>query len=331
MSNEKLKLTFATSDYDHVRDLTSGRVQVEGVELNCLTMQIEEMFYRFINFEEFDVSEISSGKYTSMISQGIDKFVGLPVFPSRVSRQSSCYIRTDGPVKTPKDLSGKTIGIPEWGQSASVYSRGWIQHDLGISLSDINWVQAGVNQPGRKEKVSLNLPDGIKLSPRSDKSLTELLVDGEIDAILTAHPPEIFENKDPRIDRLFNNYAEVEKEYYNRTGIWPIMHLYAVRREIFEEHPWVAMNLVKALTTAKNLSLQRMLDITACRAPVGWIFHAAEEMRNMMGDDFYPYGIEPNRKTLEAFLIYGFEQGLFHRKLEVEDMFPKEVLSEFKV
>ena len=331
MSKERLKLTFATSDYEHVRDLTVGPLEAEGIELNCLTMQIEEMFYRFINFEEFDISEISSGKYTSMISQGIDKFVGIPVFPSRVSRQSSCYIRPDGPVQRPEDLAGKTIGVPEWGQSASVYSRGWIQHDVGIPLQDIEWVQAGVNQPGRKEKVKLNLPKGIKLTPRPDKSLTQLLLDGDIDAILTAHPPELFEQRDPRIKRLFDNYAEVEKDYFKRTGIWPIMHLYAIRREVFEAHPWVAMNMVKALTEAKDRSLQRMIDITACRAPVGWVFQAAEEMRDMMGEDFYPYGIEPNRKTLEAFLLYGFEQGLFHRHMEVEDLFPKEVQSEFKV
>lgn len=331
MPKERLKLTFASSDYEHVRDLTMGPVEPEGIDLTCMTMQIEEMFYRFINFEEFDISEISSGKYTSMISQGDDRFVGLPVFPSRVPRQSSVYIRPDGPVQKPEDLAGKKIGLPEWGQSAAVYSRGWIQHDVGIPLSGIQWMQAGVNQPGRKEKVKLNLPDGISLTPCPDKSLTGMLLDGEVDAILSAHPPELVEQRDPRITRLFPNYVEVEKEYYNRTGIWPIMHLYAIRREVFEANPWVAMNMVKALTEAKDRSLERMLDITACRAPIGWVYQAAEDAREMFGDDFYPYGIEPNRKTLEAFLLYGFEQGLFHRHLTVEEMFPKEVQSEFKV
>lgn len=331
MSQDRLKLTFATSDYEHVRDLTYGEVKPNGIELNCLTMQIEEMFYRFINFEEFDISEISSGKYTSMISQGIDKFVGLPVFPSRVSRQSSCYVRRDGSISVPSQLSGKTVGVPEWGQSASVYSRGWIEHDIGVPLTEINWVQAGVNQPGRKEKVTLSLPQGINLTTRPDKSLSDLLLDGEIDAILSAHPPALFEERDTRIKRLVENYAEVEKEYYKRTGIWPIMHLYAIRREVFEANPWIAMNMVKALTEAKDRSLKRMLDITACRAPVGWIFDVAEEMRQLIGDDFYPYGIEPNRKTLEAFLLFGYEQGLFHRHMTVEELFPEEVRSEFRV
>ena len=189
MANSRLKLTFASSDYEHVRDLTMGPLEAEGIELMPITLQIEEMFYRFINFEEFDISEISSGKYTSMISQGDDRFVGLPIFPSRVFRQSSVYIRPDGPVTKAEDLAGRKVGIPEWGQSAAVYSRGWLQHDIGIPLSDIHWMQAGVNQPGRKEKVSLKLPDGIQYTPRPDKSLSEMLLEGEIDAILTAHPP----------------------------------------------------------------------------------------------------------------------------------------------
>lgn len=327
----KLKLTLASSPYDHISDFTSGQIQAEGIEINFLPLQIEEMFYRFINFSEFHVSEISSGKYTSLISQGDDRFVGLPIFPSRVFRQSSVYIRRDGPVKKAEDLAGKKVGIPEWGQSAAVYSRGWIQHDVGIPLSDIHWMQAGVNQPGRKEKVALKLPDGVQYTPRPDKSLSEMLLEGEIDAILTAHPPELFEHGDPRIVRLFEDYQSVEEDYYKRTGIWPIMHLYAIRRDVFEAHPWVAKTLMKAFTEAKDRSLERAIEITACRMPFAWCYDAAEKAKKLFGDDFYPYGLEPNRTTLEAFLLYGFEQGLFHRHMEPEELFPKEVLSEFKV
>jgi 4,5-dihydroxyphthalate decarboxylase len=331
MPNTNLRLTLATSDYDHVRDLSMGPVEPEGIDLTCLTLQIEEMFHRFINFSEFDISEISSGKYTSMISQGDDRFVGLPVFPSRVFRQSSLYVRPDGPVKRPEDLAGRKIGLPEWGQSAAVYSRGWIQHDVGIPLGDIEWLQGGVNMAGRKEKVALKLPAGIKLTPRPDKSLTQLLLDGEIDAILTAHPPELVEHGDPRIVRLYEDYQPVEEEYYRRTGIWPIMHLYAIRRPVFEANPWVAMSMVKALTEAKDRAMTRILDLTACRAPFAWCYDAAAKAKALFGDDFYPYGIEKNRKTLEAFLQYGYEQGLFHRHLTPEEMFPKEVQSTFKV
>jgi 4,5-dihydroxyphthalate decarboxylase len=331
MPKSPLRLTFATSDYEHVRDLSMGPIEAEGIELNCLTLQIEEMFYRFINFNEFDISEISSGKYTSLISQGDDRFVGLPIFPSRVHRQSSVYIRPDGPIKKAEDLAGKAVGLPEWGQSAAVYSRGWLAHDVGVALNDIRWMQAGVSQAGRKEKVALNLPAGLSLTPRPDKSLTELLLGGEIDAFLSAHPPELVEQGDPRIVRLYEDYQPIEEEYFKRTGIWPIMHLYAIRRPVFEANPWVAMSMVKALTEAKDRSMARMLDLTACRAPIAWAYDAAAKARALFGDDFYPYGIEPNRTTLEAFCLWGFEQGLFHRHLTPEEMFPKEVQSEFKV
>ena len=331
MSKAKLKLTFATSDYEHVRDLSMGPVEAEGIELNCLTLQIEEMFHRFINFNEFDISEISSGKYTSLVSQGDDRYVGLPIFPSRVFRQSSVYVRPDGKITRPEDLAGKKIGLPEWGQSAAVYSRGWLHHDVGIPLSDIEWIQAGVDNAGRKEKVALKLPAGVKLTPRPDKSLTRLLLDGEIDAMLSAHPPELVEHGDPRIVRLYDDYRPVEEEYYKRTGIWPIMHLYAIRRPVFEANPWVAMSMVKALTEAKDRAMKRMLDLTACRAPFAWCYDSAAKAKALFGEDMYPYGIEPNRGTLEAFLLWGYEQGLFHRHMKPEEMFPREVQSTFKV
>jgi 4,5-dihydroxyphthalate decarboxylase len=327
----KLKLTLASSPYEHVRDFTSGEVQADGIEINYLNVQIEEMFHRFINFSEFDVSEISSGKYTSLISQGDNRFVGIPVFPSRVFRQSSLYLRSDSKIAKPEQLAGKTIGVPEWGQSASVYTRGWLHHDVGVPLADVKWVQGGVNQPGRKEKVKLNLPKGVQLTPRADKSLTQMLLDGEIDCIMSAHAPELFEHGDKRIRRLFEDYRAVEEQYYKDTGVWPIMHLYAIRREVFEANPWVAQNLYKAFVKAKDRSLTRALEITACRMPFAWCYDAAEKARGLFGEDFYPYGIEPNRKTLEAFLLYGYEQGLFHRRVTAEELFPKEVQSEFRV
>lgn len=327
----KLQLTLAASDYAHTREFTSGGIQADGIEINYISLGIEETFYRFIHFGEWDVSEISSGKYTSLISQGDDRFVAIPVFPSRVFRQSSLYIRPDGPVKTAEDLRGKRIGIPEWGHSASVYTRGWLQHDVGIPLSEITWVQAGVNEPGRKEKVALDLPKGIEITSRPDKSLSQLLLDGDIDAINAAHPPEPFAQRSPDIKRLFPNYREVEETYYRETGIWPIMHFFAIRREVFEANRWIARNLYKAFEEAKNRAMAAALEITASRSPFAWCYESAEKAREVFGEDFFPYGIEPNRKTLEAFLLYTYEQGLAHRHLKVEDLFPPELHSEFKV
>lgn len=327
----KLQLTLASSDYDHVHDFTEGDVEASGIEINFLRLPVEEMFFRFIEFGEFDVSEISSSLYTSGITQGDDRYVAIPVFPSRVFRQSSLYVRSDSPLRTAEDIAGKRCGIPEWGQSAAVYTRGWLQHDIGIPLADIDWVQAGVNQPGRLEKIELKLPEGVEIEHQTERTLSEMLLAGDVDVVMTAHAPQPFEDGSPEIVRLYPNYREVEESYYKKTGIRPIMHFYAIRREVFEAHPWVARNLYKAFEEAKNRSLRRALEITASRLPFSWGTAEAEKARALFGDDFFPYGIEPNRTTLEAFLQYAWEQGTAHRPLKPEDLFPKEVIAEFKI
>ena len=188
----KLPLTLATPDYDHVRDLGLGRVQAQGIDLTWLTFPVEEIFYRFIVYKEWEVSEISMAKYVSMIAQGNTDFIALPVFPSRMFRHQSLFVRRNGPIKDIGDLAGKRVGIPEWAQTAAVYSRGFLQHQFKLKLSSIHWVQAGVNQPGRIEKVDLKLPKGVKIDRVKDKSLNEMLLAGELDAGLAARPPQAF-------------------------------------------------------------------------------------------------------------------------------------------
>ena len=327
----KLQLTFAASDYDHTRDLISGDVPVEGIDLNCLRLSIEETFFRFTKFREWDVSEMSMGKYVSLISQGDDTITGIPVFPSRVFRQSSLFVLADSPIKDAAGLAGKRIGIPEWAQTASIYTRGWLVHQIGIPLQDIEWIQAGVSQPGRVEKVALKLPDGVRYRPEPERSLTEMLLAGDIDCVMAAHPPEPFERGEPGIIQLYPDYREVEESYYRETGIFPIMHVIALRGDVFRANRWIAGNLMKAFEHAKNNSMARALEITATRFPFAWCYDAAGKARDLFGDDFFPYGIEPNRVTLEAFLQYGFEQGVCHRRLTPEDLFPEEVQAEFKV
>ncbi len=327
----KLRLNFASSEYDHFRDLIDGRVPVEGIDINYLNLQIEEIFARFVNFQEWELSEMSFGKFVSFISQDNGKVIGLPVFPSRVFRQSSIYVREDSSLQKPADLAGKKIGIPEWAQTASIYTRGWLVDQIGIPLKDIEWFQSGVNQAGREEKVKLKLPDGVKLTPVTDKSLTEMLLNGDIDAAMTAHAPLPFEQGDPSIRRLISNYREVEEAYYKETKIFPIMHILALRRDVYEANPWIAMNLYKAFTQAKDNSVYRAQEITATRFPFAWCYEAAEKTKEIFGDDIFPYGLEPNRTTLEAFLKYAFEQGICHRKVEPEELFPHELSKVFKV
>ena len=327
----KLPLTLAISHYDHVTELVTGRVLVEGVKLTALNLQIEEIFFRQFNYRDFDVSEVSMGKYCSLVSQGNAPLIAIPVFPSRVPRHSSIYIRRDGPVKTPQDLAGKRIGIPEWAQTASVYSRGFIQHQYGIDLKSIHWIQAGVDQPGRLEKVKLKLPDGIRYELRPDKSLGGMLIAGEIDAALSAHPPLCFDQGHPNVGRLFEDYLDIEMKYVKDTGIYPIMHTVAFKREIIEQNPWVAANLFKAFDEARRISVERALACTSSALPLPWGYEFVKRMQAVVGNDLMPYGVEPNRTTLDAFLQYAFEQGVCHRRLQPEELFPPQVQKSFKV
>ena len=327
----RVSLTVAMSDYDHVRDFASGLVRAEGIDATFLTLPVEEIFFRFTRFREWDVSELSMGKYVSLVSQDDTSLVAIPVFPSRIFRQSSIYVRRDGPVKALTDLKGRRVGLPEWAQTAAIYTRGFLMHDCGIRLQEIEWHQAGVNQPGRVEKVQLRLPEGVRYLPRPDRSLDGMLLAGEVDAIMSAHPPQAFERGDPQIVRLLPEYRRIEEEYWRKTGIFPIMHTVALRRDVFDRHPWAAMNLFKAFEEAKRRSVARMLDSTAPRVPIPWCFAHADDARALFGEDFWPYGIEGNRVTLEAYLRFAHEQGVCHRPVRVEELFPRELAATFKI
>ena len=326
----RLPLTLAISEYDHVADLVNGRVIPEGIDLTWLNLQIEETHFRAMAFREFDASELSFGKYSSLISQGDQSLTAIPVFPLRMPRHSSIYIRRDGPVRKPADLAGRRVGIPEWAQTASVYTRGLLVHQYGLDLRSIEWFQAGVNQAGRVEKVKLKLPGGVRLTPVPGKSLSDMLVAGEIDAAFTAHPPNCFLENHPNIGRMFENFVEVEKGYVRETGIFPIMHVVAIRKELADRHPWVVMNLFTAFEEAKNRSLARALFVGS-RYPIPWSYEYAHEAQELLGKDFWPYGIDANRTTLNAFLQYAHEQGVCHRKLEPEELFAPQVQKRFRV
>ena len=327
----RLHLTMASADYDHIRDLVHGVVRADGIALTPLVLEVEEIFHRFIKNLEWDVSEISFAKYTALTAQGGAPMVAIPVFPSRVFRHSSIYIRTDRGIAAPKDLENRTVGIPEWAQTAAVYSRGTLQHEYKIDLTSIEWIQAGVNQPGRREKVELKLPKGIKLTPVADKSLNEMLLSGEIDCAMVARAPEAFVAGDRKIMRLFENFLEVEADYYKKTGIFPIMHAVAVKREVLEKNPWVARSLFTAFDEAKRRSVERAVDSTVTLFPIPWCYEYARRGMDLLGKDYFPYGIEPNRKTLEAFLKYAHEQGVCRKLLTVDELFPKSLASSYRV
>ena len=327
----ELPLTLAISDYDHVRDLTSGKVRAEGIALTCLDLTIPEIFARFTAAPEWDVSEIGLGKYVAVRSQGDDSTVAIPVFPSRIFRQSALYVRADSTLDDPRRLAGKRVGLPEWAQTAAIYCRGWLAHDCGIDLTSIEWHQAGVDEAGRKEKVALRLPEGFRVVARPETSLNELLLSGGVDAIMTAQPPASFVARDPRVRRLLRDPRAVEERYWDETGIFPIMHTVAIRKETLTAHPWIAMNLLTAFEAAKARSLKRAVDPAAPRFPVPWITTYAEDARTRHGVDHWAYGVEPNRKTLEAFLQFAFEQGVAHRQLTPDELFASTTLVPVRV
>jgi len=310
----KLALSLAVSPYDHARNL-----RPQGIELTVLELPIEEIFYRFTRFREWDASEMSFAKVVSILSRPSPDIVALPVFVSRVFRHSAIYSK----LKQPKDLEGKRVGIPEWAQTAGIYVRGLLQHEYGVDLARIEWVQAGVREPGRVEKVELRLPPGVRIRAAPDQTLAGMLARGELDAAISA--------RDPGGRRLFENYQELEEAYFRKTRIFPIMHVVVLRREVYQRDRWVAMNLFKAFEEAKRASQARLTEIGLSHIPMPWLAEHARRWREAAGEDFWPYGLEGNRPTLEAFLRYAHEQGVTARLLKVEELFAPETLERAKI
>jgi 4,5-dihydroxyphthalate decarboxylase len=313
-----LSLSLAINAYDHVREL-----RPQGIDLLVLDLPIEEIFFRFAKFREWDASEMSFGKAVSLLSEERPEIVAIPVFPSRVFRHSAIYLGRNSAIRKPKDLEGKRIGIPEWAQTAGIYVRGMLQHEYGVDLAAIDWRQAGVREPGRAEKVELKLPEGVKIAAMPERSLSEMLAAGDLDAIISA--------RDPGGERLFADYQQIEAEYFRKTRIFPIMHVVVLRRPVYERDRWIAMNLLKAFEEAKRRSQQRIAEIGVSHAPVPWMAEHVRRWRALAGEDFWAYGVEPNRQTLEAFLQYAFEQGVARKRLAPEDLFARETLESFKI
>jgi 4,5-dihydroxyphthalate decarboxylase len=312
---KRIPITIAMSDYDHMRDFRIGEVRAEGVDPTFLTMEIHEVFSRFTYRREWEVSELSFAKFIAQAAREKPDIIGLPVWTSRQFRFSSFYYNVKSGIKTAEDLAGKRVAVPEWAQTAAVYTRGWLQHHAGVDLTSIDWVQAGTEQAGREEKVELYLPKGIKLTRVTDKSISEMLASGEIDAALVAREPKVFTNKHPDVRRLFPDYRAMEEEYFDETGIFPIMHIVAMRRDVLDAHPWMARNLLMAFEESKNRAVDRFLEMSVSRY--------AEQMKQKFGGDFFPFGIEPNLKTLSAFCQYAHEQGITRRAMKPEELFPE--------
>ncbi|MFC1872984.1 PhnD/SsuA/transferrin family substrate-binding protein [Chloroflexota bacterium] len=329
-----LQLTLACGNYDRTAALRDGTVSPEGIDLTYLAIPAAEIFWRMLRFGEFDISEMSLANYITECCEEKPRFIAMPIFPSRLFRHGYIFISKKASIKKPEDLKGKKIGIAQYTMTACVMMRGMLQHEYGVAPSDMVWFVGGKEGIGRRGKMKKDFPDSLPNTVIPENiALSDMLAEGELDAIISPFVPESFLAKHPNVERLFTNYQQAEKDYYKKTKIFPIMHTIVVKREIYEANPWVTQSLYKAFAAAKDVCQQRYRQVKGT-LPVmlPWFSPAFEEAVALMGEDYWPYGVVNGRETLEAITQYMWEQELCTRKLSVEDLFaPNTVLNAGKI
>ncbi len=327
----KLNLSIAVRDYDRTRPLSDGLVQIDGVDPVFMALPPEEIFFRAFRHAEFDICELSLSSFTVKTAQGDCPYVGVPAFVSRTFRHTAIYVRTDR-IKKPADLKGKKVGVPEYQLTADVWARAILEDDHGVKPSDIHWIRGGLTEAGRLEKITINLPKDVRLedAPRG-RTLSAMLDAGEIDAFIGPRVPPAFERGDPNVGWLFADPVAAAKDYYKRTGIFPIMHLIGVRRELADAQPWLPAAVFKAFEKSKTIALEKLSDTSSTKVTLPFVEERLMEARALMGEDFWPYGVAANRKTLETFLRHHHSQGLSPRLVKVEEMFHPGTLETYKL
>lgn len=328
----KLRLTLACWNYDRTRALLDERVRPDGIDLNYLNLPVEETFFRMLRHREFDVAEMSLSSYVVSLFKPERPFIAIPVFPSRVFRHSCIYVNAASGIREPRDLVGKKVGNPEYQMTAPVWIRGILSDEYSVPVNSVTYYTGGEEEPGRPEKLTLELPPDIRVDRIGpDQTLSSMLASGDIDALYTARMPSCFRRGDGSVKRLFEDFARIEREYFRRTRIFPIMHTVVIRREVYERDPWVAQSLNKAFCAAQRETYDDLFQTAALKAMLPWLTAHVDETRREMGDDFWPYGFERNRDTLATFLRYSFEQGLSRQRLEPERLFAPETLESFRI
>ncbi|HZV21605.1 MAG TPA: ABC transporter substrate-binding protein [Hyphomicrobiales bacterium] len=316
----RLRLSIAIGDYDRTRPLADGSVQIDGVDPAILLLSPEEIFFRAFRFQDFDICELSLSSFTLKTAQNDCPYVGVPVFLSRAFRHTSIYVRTDR-IGRPEDLKGRKVGVPEYQLTANVWARAILEEDYGVKPSDIVWVRGGIDEPGRPEKIAITLPQGVKLEDAPEnETISSLLIKGEIDGIIAPRPPNGGKPA-PNVGWLFSDPAAAAKDYFRRTGIFPLMHLLGVRKALVAEHPWLPATLLKAFQQAKEVCLAKLSDSSATKVTLPFVEESLKQARELMGHDFWSYGVAANKTALEAFLRHHHSQGLSHRLVALEELF----------
>ncbi|MEQ8194778.1 MAG: ABC transporter substrate-binding protein [Rhodospirillales bacterium] len=323
-------VTFACWDYDRVMPVLNGQVPVPGFEVAPVILKPSDLFPRTLRNQEFDISELSLSSYLYQCSQGTSKYIAIPVFTSRAFRHSCVYVRADAGIKTPKDLEGREVGIPEYQMTLVVWARGMLQDEYGVDFKKLKYRTGATNYAGLKERLPLKLPDDIDIKPiPSDKSTNDMLLEGKLDAIISPNTPDAFAAGDPRMKYLLDDITATEEAYFKNTGIFPIMHTVVIKKTLVEECPELAANLFNALVEAKRQTykkLQTLADLPAIKITLPWFPAELARTKNIMGEDYWAYGIEKNRNAIESMLRYSHEQYLSKEPLKIEDIFVPETL-----
>jgi 4,5-dihydroxyphthalate decarboxylase len=322
----KLQLSVAVGNYDRVRPLIDGAVQIDGVDPVFMNLPPEEIFFRAFRSMDFDICELSMSSFTVKTAERNCPYVGVPAFVSRAFRHNSIYVRKDR-IKSPADLKGKRVGLPEYQLTACVWARIILQDDHGVKPSDMIWVRGGIEHAGRPEKITIKLPGGVHMEDApAGTTISELLERGDIDGFIAPRVPNLASQSlagknNPNIGMLFADPIASGRDYFKRTGIFPIMHVVGIRRELVEKHPWLPAAVFKAFSQSKAKCLEALEDTAATKVTLPFVEDQLRAARELMGHDFWSYGLGPNRKVLETFLRFHHAEGLSSRLVPPEELF----------
>ncbi|HZD18310.1 MAG TPA: ABC transporter substrate-binding protein [Actinomycetota bacterium] len=316
----RVRVSFACTVTDRTRPILEGRVPIEGCEIEPTTGEPEDLFARALQEVEFDITELSLSSYLVVLARGESPYVAVPVFPSRAFRHSAVYVRTDRGIDRPEDLAGMQIGVPEFQQTTALWVRGILADRHGVAPADIRWQSGGLERPGGRERIAIAVREGIELRPIDPAdTLSGMLAEGRLDGLVSPRPPSCFLEGHPRVRRLWPDFRDAERSFYRETGLFPIMHVVAIRRNLAEGHPSLPTSVFTAFAEAKRLAISDLEQTNFLRVTLPWV--DLDDVRGLMGHDFWPYGLEANRPELEAASRWSFAEGLAERRLETPELF----------
>lgn len=327
-----LSLSVAVGDYDRNRPLLDGRVAIDGVDPVVMRLNPEEMFFRAMRHEEFDICELSLSSHTLRTSRGDAPYVGVPAFVSRAFRHTGIIVRSDSGITHPSELKGRRVGIPEWQLTANVWIRAILEDEYGVAPQDIAWVRGGLEQPGRVEKVKTDLPPGVEIEDiGSEDTLRDMLADGRIDAFIGPRAPTSFTPANPDLRWLFADPTAEAMSYFERRRIFPIMHVIGVRRSLVAVHPWLPMAVFKAFCQSKAVALEHLSETSASKITLPFVEEQLRRAIALMGPDFWSYGFTPNQHVLDYFVEAHHRQGLSPRRVSATDLFHPSTLESYVI